>query len=74
MRLTIRSRVILVKGGQKYHGLKMHIATDTNGVIKDVVATTASTHDSTQFEALSKGEKKAVFADQDICPKREREI
>jgi len=26
----------------------MHIATDTNGISKKVIATTASTHDSTQ--------------------------
>jgi len=40
------------KRGQKHHGHKMHIATDTNGVIKKVIATTASTHDSTQFDTL----------------------
>ncbi|PHS30035.1 MAG: hypothetical protein COA92_10190 [Sulfurovum sp.] len=51
------------KRGQKYHGHKMHIATDTNGVIKKVIATTAKTHDSTQFDALTKGENKAIFAD-----------
>ena len=51
------------KRGQKHHGHKMHIATDTNGVIKKVIATTAKTHDSTQFNALTKGENKAIFAD-----------
>jgi len=51
------------KRGQKHHGHKMHIATDTNGVIKKVIATTAKTHDSTQFDALTEGEKKAIFAD-----------
>ncbi len=51
------------KRGHKHHGLKMHIASDTQGIIKDVIATTASTHDSTQFESLTKDEKKAVFAD-----------
>ncbi len=44
------------KRGQKYHGHKMHIATDTNGVIKKVIATTAKTHDSTQFDELTKDE------------------
>ena len=63
------------KRGQRYHGLKMHIATDSNGVIKDVIATTASTHDSTQFEALSKGEKRAVFADSGyMSQKRKRDL
>ncbi|BAF71636.1 IS5 family transposase [Sulfurovum sp. NBC37-1] len=51
------------KRGQKHHGHKMHIATDTNGVIKKVIATTASTHDRTQFDTLTENETKAVFAD-----------
>ncbi len=51
------------KRGQKHHGHKMHIATDINGVIKKVIATTAKTHDSTQFDVLTEGETKAIFAD-----------
>lgn len=51
------------KRGHKHHGMKMHISTDTNGTIKDVIATTASTHDTTQFDNLTKDESKAVFAD-----------
>jgi len=51
------------KRGRKYHGHKMHIATDVNGIIKDVIATTAKTHDSTQFDKLTKDEDKAIFAD-----------
>ena len=51
------------KRGPKHHRLKMHIATDTNGIIKKVIATTASTHDSTQFNKLTEGEDKAIFAD-----------
>ncbi len=60
------------KRGHKHHGLKMHIATDTQGVIKDVVATTAKTHDSTQFEKLTKDEKKAVFADSGYMSKERK--
>ena len=51
------------KRDRKHHGLKMHIATDTNGIIKKVITTTASIHDSTQFDALSEDEDKAIFAD-----------
>jgi IS5 family transposase len=51
------------KRGRKHHGYKVHIATDTNSIIKDVITTTAKTHDSTQFDALTKDETKAVFAD-----------
>lgn len=60
------------KRGHKHHGLKMHISTDTNGVIKDVIATTAKTHDSTQFETLTKDEKKAVFADSGYMSKERK--
>ena len=63
------------KIGQKYHGHKMHIATDTNGIIKKVIATTASTHDSTQFEKLTAGEEKAIFADSGyMSQERKREL
>jgi len=51
------------KRGRKYHGYKVHIATDTNSIIKEVITTTAKVHDSTQFDALTKDEEKAVFAD-----------
>lgn len=51
------------KRGRKHHGYKVHIATDTNSIIKDVITTTAKTHDSTQFDSLTKDETKAVFAD-----------
>lgn len=51
------------KRGVKHHGYKMHIATDTNSIIKDVITTTAKVHDTTQFDALTEDEKKAVFAD-----------
>ena len=51
------------KRGHKYHGLKMHIATDRRGIIKKVIATTAKSHDSTQFDKLTVGENKAIFGD-----------
>ncbi len=60
------------KRGQKHHGHKMHIATDTNGVIKKVIATTASTHDSTQFDSLTEDEEKAIFADSGYMSKERK--
>jgi len=60
------------KRGQKYHGHKMHIATDTNGVIKKVIATTASTHDSPQFDALTEDEEKSIFADSGYMSKERK--
>lgn len=65
---------IHLKRCHKHHGLKMRISTDTKGVIKDVVATTAKTHDSTQFEKLTKDEKKAVFADSGYMSKERKKI
>ncbi len=63
------------KRGRKYHGYKIHIATDTNSIIKDVITTTAKTHDSTQFETLTKDETKAVFADSGyMSQSRKREL
>ena len=63
------------KRGQKYHGHKMHIATDRNGIIKEVIATTAKVHDSTQFDELTKDEEKAIFADSGYMSKeRKREL
>lgn len=63
------------KRGRKHHGYKVHIATDTNSVIKDVITTTAKVHDSTQFDALTKDETKAVFADSGyMSQQRKREL
>ena len=63
------------KRGQKHHGHKMHIATDRNGIIKEVIATTAKVHDSTQFDELTKDEEKAIFADSGYMSKeRKREL
>jgi len=63
------------KRGRKYHGYKVHIATDTNSIIKDVITTTAKVHDSTQFDALTKDETKAVFADSGYMSQlRKREL
>ena len=39
------------KRGRKHHGYKIHIATDTNSIIKEVITTTAKTHDSLQFDS-----------------------
>ena len=63
------------KRGRKHHGYKIHIATDTNSIIKDVITTTAKTHDSTQFDALIADETKAVFADSGYMSQtRKREL
>jgi IS5 family transposase len=60
------------KRGQKHHGYKIHIVTDTNSIIKEVVTTTAKVHDSTQFEKLTEDESKAVFADSGYMSKERK--
>ena len=51
------------KRGRKYHGYKMHIATDLKGMIKNVIATTAGVHDITQIETIVMQETGKVYAD-----------
>ncbi len=60
------------KRGKKYHGFKMHIATDTNGMIKEVVTTTAKESDIKQLDNLTKEEKKFVFADSGYMSKENK--
>ncbi|WP_187647583.1 transposase [Nitrosophilus labii] len=45
------------KRGRKYHGFKMHIASDTNGIIKEVITTTAKESDIKQLDRLTENEK-----------------
>ncbi len=48
------------KHGRSYHGFKLHIATDTRGLIKTLIADTAKVHDSRHFEALIQDEMRGV--------------
>jgi IS5 family transposase len=49
--------------GRTYFGFKGHIATDTRGFVTDYRFDTAATHESRYFEALTRHERKAVWAD-----------
>lgn len=51
------------KHGQVRHGFKAHIATDTNGMIKDYRFDTAKVHDSQHIDDLIADEQHSVFAD-----------
>lgn len=63
------------KRGVKHHGYKVHIATDTAGVIKAIRTTTAKVHDSQIIDDLIHDEKKAVFADSGyMSQKRKRTL
>ena len=51
------------KNGRIHHGFKAHIATDTNGIIKDYRFDTAKVHDSQHIDDLTADEENCVFAD-----------
>jgi IS5 family transposase len=51
------------KNDRIYHGFKAHIATDTNGIIKDYRFDTAKVHDSHHIDDLTSDEKHSIFAD-----------
>lgn len=60
------------KHGRSYHGYKAHLATDRRGLVKDYRFTTAKAHDSASFEALTRRERHAIYADS-AYRSRERE-
>lgn len=60
------------KRGVKHHGYKVHIATDTAGVIKEIRTTTAKVHDSQMIDELIEDETKAVFADSGYMSKERK--
>ena len=52
------------KGGKQYYGYKGHIGVDEgSNIIRRVRFTTASVHDSREFENLLCGDERSVFAD-----------
>lgn len=51
------------KNGKIHHGFKAHIATDTNGIIKDYRFDTAKVHDSQHIDEMIVNENHSVFAD-----------
>ena len=60
------------KRGQKYHGFKMHIASDKNGMIKAVDTTTAKDADIHSLDHLTKEEKAYIVADSAYMSKKNK--
>jgi IS5 family transposase len=60
------------KRGRKYHGFKIHIASDVNGMIKEVITTTAKESDIKQLDKLTEDEKSFVFADSGYMSKEKK--
>lgn len=51
------------KNDQRYHGYKLHAATDLSAIVTGVITSTASHHDSRHIDELTEKEKRAVFGD-----------
>lgn len=62
------------KRGQKYHGYKIHTATDKNGMIKKVQTTTAKESDITQIDNLTEDEDSYIIADSGYMSKVKKKI
>ena len=60
------------KHGQKYHGYKLHAATDRQGLITDLRVTTAKVHDSRLIDELTERETRLVAADSAYASKERR--
>jgi len=60
------------KRGRKYHGYKIHTATDKHGMIKQVVTTTAKESDIKQLDDLTQEETSYVFADSAYMSKEKK--
>ena len=51
------------KGNQWYFGLKIHVGTDTRGVVHSLTTTDAAQHDSTQLPQLLHGQESTLYGD-----------
>ena len=60
------------KRGRKYHGFKLHINTDKNGMIKKAITTTAKDADIKSLEYLTKDEKSYITADSAYMSKKQK--
>ena len=51
------------KGNQWYFGMKVHVGTDTRGVVHSLTTTDAAHHDSTQLPHLLHGQESTLYGD-----------
>lgn len=63
----------MLKRGRKFHGYKLHVATDGNGMIKKAVTTTAKDADIKQLDHLIEDEKRYITADSANMSKANRQ-
>ena len=60
------------KGNQWYFGMKLHVGTDTRGIVHDLTATDAGTADITQLPALLHGRERVLYGDQAYWKEEDR--
>ncbi len=51
------------KGNQWYFGMKLHVGTDTRGVMHSLTTTDAATADITQLPQLVHGQESTLYGD-----------
>jgi IS5 family transposase len=51
------------KGNQWYFGMKVHVGTDTRGLVHSLTITDAAQHDSTQLAQLLRGQESVLYGD-----------
>ncbi|MEP6835729.1 MAG: IS5 family transposase [Gemmatimonas sp.] len=51
------------KGNQWYFGMKIHIGTDTRGIVHSLTTTNAAQHDTTQLSQLLHGQETTLYGD-----------
>lgn len=61
------------KGKNWHFGMKVHVGTDTRGVVHSLTVTHAATADITQMNALLHGQERTVFGDQAYWKKADRQ-
>lgn len=61
------------KGNNWHFGMKLHVGTDTRGVVHSVTATHAAAADITQMDTLLHGEERTIFGDQAYWKEADRQ-
>lgn len=61
------------KGNNWHFGMKVHVGTDTRGVVHSLTATHAAAADITQMNALLHGEERTIFGDQAYWKEADRQ-
>jgi IS5 family transposase len=61
------------KGNNWHFGMKLHVGTDTRGVVHSVTATHAAAADITQMETLLHGQERTIFGDQAYWKEADRQ-